>query len=250
MPAEKTTAIVLKVVDFSETSCVVTLMTREFGKISALAKGARRPKSPFEAALDLLAICRIVFLRKSADTLDLLTEAKLQRRFRSGSRDLLRLYAGLYVIELLTALTDHHDPHPELFDLACDVIEQIDAEADTCAQLLRFELYGLTLLGHQPALEDCVSCGRPIVVNGRVSFGLLLGGVLCGECRVGKRSVIALSPETLDKIKLFSDPAIQLDSIELSAKSRGEMRGLMDQYIANLIGLRPKMFPYLRQIFK
>ena len=67
MPSEKVQAIVIRVVEFSETSCVVTLFTREFGKISGLAKGARRPKSPFESALDLLAVCRIVFLHKSSD---------------------------------------------------------------------------------------------------------------------------------------------------------------------------------------
>src|SRR4026207_2013794 len=116
MSAEKSLAIVLRVVEFSETSCVVTLYTRDFGKIGALAKGARRPKSPFESALDLLAarraafppetsdprqprgpvesarallaVCRVVFLHKSSDALDLLTEARLERRFRAARRDL------------------------------------------------------------------------------------------------------------------------------------------------------------------
>src|SRR5690606_28430132 len=81
MSSEKTDAIVIRLVEFSESSAVVTLFTRDFGKISGLAKGARRPKSAFESALDLLAVCRIVFLHKSSDALDLLTEAKLERRF-------------------------------------------------------------------------------------------------------------------------------------------------------------------------
>ena len=101
MSAEKTLAIVLRLVDFSETSCVVTLFTEDFGKVGALAKGARRPKGPFDSALDLLAVCRIVFIHKSSDALDLLTEAKMERRFRAATRDLSRLYAGYYVAELL-----------------------------------------------------------------------------------------------------------------------------------------------------
>ena len=100
MSAEKTDAIMLRLVEFSETSLVVTMLTRDFGKISALAKGARRPKGPFESALDLLSHSRIVFLHKNTDALDLLTEAKLQRRFRAGDRDLQRLYAGYYIAEL------------------------------------------------------------------------------------------------------------------------------------------------------
>ena len=98
MSAEKSAAIVLRVIEFSETSCVVTLMTREFGKITGLAKGARRKKSPFEAALDVLSIVRIVFLRKTPPAMDLLTESKLERRFRAASSDLERLYAAYYVL--------------------------------------------------------------------------------------------------------------------------------------------------------
>src|SRR6266513_5517661 len=100
MSSEKATALVLRVVEFSETSSILTIFTREFGKVRGLAKGARRPKGPFESALDLLCLCRIVFLRKSSDALDLLTEAKLERRFRP--RDLSSLYAGYYVAELLS----------------------------------------------------------------------------------------------------------------------------------------------------
>src|SRR5271154_301987 len=118
MSSEKADALVLRSVDFSETSSVVTLFTREFGKIGALAKGARRPKGPFESALDLLALCRIVFLRKSSEALDLLTEAKLERRFRPAPRSLSSLYAGYYLAELLAKLPESYDPHPELFDQA------------------------------------------------------------------------------------------------------------------------------------
>ena len=131
----KTDAIVLRVVEFSETSCIVTLFTRTLGKISTIAKGARRKKSPFEAALDLIAICRIVFLHKSSQSLDILTEAKLQRRFRSSAKDLDRFYAGLYLIELLNLMTDDADPHEDLFDEAVSAIHLIDA-ADLVLSLI------------------------------------------------------------------------------------------------------------------
>src|SRR5262245_26494731 len=105
MSAENATALVLRVVEFSETSCVVTLLTREFGRIGALAKGARRAKNPFDSALDLLTLCRVLFLRKSSGGLDLLTEARLERRFRPPPGDVARLYAGYYLAELLLSLT-------------------------------------------------------------------------------------------------------------------------------------------------
>ena len=148
MSSEKELAIVLRTIAFSETSAIVTLFTRGRGKIGALAKGARRPKSPFESALDLLAICRIVFIHKSTEALDLLTEAKLERRFRAASRDLSRLYAGYYVAELLSELTSEGDPHPELFDEAIRTLQALDGVGDVARETLRFELVALSRLGH------------------------------------------------------------------------------------------------------
>lgn len=201
MAAEKTTGIVLRVIAFSETSCIVTLFTREFGKITTMAKGARRPKSPFEAALDVLAICRIVFLDKSSGAMGLLTEAKLERRFRSATRNLSQLYAGYYVVELLNTLNDEGDPHPDLFDYAVATINLIDSR-ETCEDqlsqiLLRFELKTLELLGHLPMLTKCVSCGREKTTLTRVSFGLNLGGILCQSCRRGESNIVSLSSDGL-----------------------------------------------------
>jgi len=253
MPAEKTTAIVLKVVDFSESSCVVTLYTRDFGKISAMAKGARRLRSPFDGAIDLMAICRIVFLRKSVDSLDLLTEARLVRRFRCASTDLSRLYAGMYVIELVSTLTDHADPQPELFDHVVRTIEAIDGPSTigtSPALLFRFELTLLSMLGHLPALYECVDCGRPIdevdCVRPRIAFGLQAGGVYCESCRGGKRNVVGLNRKTLQLMRELVVEDRSVESIEWDAASRGELRGLLDQYLADLIGFRPRMQSWLK----
>ena len=101
MAAEKATALVLRTTDFSETSRIATLWTREFGKVRVLAKGGRRLKSNFESALDLLTVCSIVLLRKSTGSLDLLTEARVVRRFPQLRSDLTALYAGYYIAELL-----------------------------------------------------------------------------------------------------------------------------------------------------
>ncbi len=193
MSSEKATALVLRVIDFSETSAIVTLLTREFGKVRALAKGARRPKGPFESALDLLGLCRIVFLRKSSDALDLLTEAKLERRFRPPRGSVSNLYAAYYVAELLNELTDDYDPHPELFDAAVSTLAALRREGAVAAVLVRFELTALRVLGHLPALERCAECGRPIEAAGRVPFGRLAGGVLCETCRRGQKQIISIS---------------------------------------------------------
>lgn len=246
MSSEKATAIVLKVVEFSETSSVVTLLTREFGKIHALAKGARRPKGPFESALDLLALAQVVFLRKSSGTLDLLTEAKLQRRFRPAGRDLSSLNAGYYVAELLSELTDDYDPHPALFDLADQTLLGLARGDDVARWIYRFELGALAVLGHLPSFEICVQCGRPVAPADRVAFGLLSGGVLCGDCRSGKRQVVSISGGTLRAMIDLADLSGEnWTRTELNAKTRGELRGLIGNYISHLLGHRPRMHEHL-----
>ena len=129
MPANRSLALVVRTVEVFETSLVVTLVTREMGKISALAKGARRLKSSFQGGLDLLGVSDIVLLPKASESLDLLTEAAPLERFACLRRDLAALYAGYYIAELLTDLTDYHDPHPKLFDAATIARMGFDAES-------------------------------------------------------------------------------------------------------------------------
>ena len=248
MAAEKSLAIVLRTIEFSETSVVATLFTERFGKISALAKGARRPKGPFESALDLLAVVRIVFLHKSSGALDLLTEAKLERRFRAAARDLSRLYAGYYVAELLTELTDEGDPHADLFSAADRTLVRLDEGAPVAPTVLDFELTALKLLGHLPSLHDCVGCGNPVEAVSRVAFGLVVGGVLCSDCRPGQRQVVSISAPALVAMRRLTEETGHGELAELEPKVRRELRGILSGYLAHLLGHKPKMHDYLKTL--
>ncbi|MBB75966.1 MAG: DNA repair protein RecO [Planctomycetaceae bacterium] len=246
MASEKSRALVIRVIDFSETSCVVTLFSEDFGKISALAKGARRLKGPFESALDLLSLCRIVFLRKSSDALHLLTEAKLERRFRAAARNLPRLYAGYYVAELLRSLTDEGDPHSELFQIANDFLLSLDSESEWRADLFRFELNALRLLGHLPMLDACVGCGKCIENRNRVAFGQLAGGVLCSQCRIGQHQVVSVSGEVIATMRRYTEQhASAQQAAPLTPRVAGEMRGVLSRYLCHLLGHQPRMHQWL-----
>src|ERR1051325_10432119 len=130
MSLEKATALVIRGSDFSETSRIVTLWTREFGKVRALAKGGRRLKSNFDVAFDLLTVCRVMFIRKAHGGLDLLTEARLEEQFPALRQDLQALYAGYYVAELLADGTQDYDPHPPLFDAAVATLRRLGARRE------------------------------------------------------------------------------------------------------------------------
>jgi DNA repair protein RecO (recombination protein O) len=192
-----------------------------------------------------------VFLRKSSEALDLLTEAKLARRFRSAQRDLARLYAGYYVAELLSELTDNGDPHRELFALADQTLLALDSGAPVAATVLRFELVALRLLGHAPSLAECVGCGRPVDGDGRVSFGLTAGGVLCGQCRPGQRQVASVSGAAIATLRRFAEAeGDDWKTLTIDERTRGELRGLWNNYLAHLVGHKLRMHEFLGSLAK
>ena len=112
------------------------------------------------------------------------------------------------------------------------------------SSVLRFELTALRQLGHLPSLTACAGCGgQAPPTAGRIPFGVLAGGVLCRQCRSGQRQVIGLRLETLNLLREYS--SVQEPADLLPKEGRGELRGLLNQFFANLLGRRPRMHPYL-----
>lgn len=247
---EQTDAIVLRVYPWSETSLIANLYTRESGKISAVAKGARRPKSPFEAALDLLSICRVVFIPKSADALDILTEAKLLRRFRAGSRDLLRLNCGYYLAELLDRLTDKGDKQVEIFELALATLQALEQPAcDPRAIVLRLELQLLRMVGHAPSWDACVQCGKLVADVNWVFYNALLGGVVCDQCRVGSREQLRISASARRYLASFSHgdwQEIEVDRFE--SEHAAVARALLGRTLTTLLDRKLQLHDYIEEL--
>jgi DNA repair protein RecO (recombination protein O) len=246
MPSNRTLALVLRSVDVFETSSVVTLFTRELGKISALAKGARRLKSPFQGGLDLLCVSDIVVLSKASESLDLLTEATSEERFTCLRRDLAALFAGYYLAELLSELTDFHDPHPRLFDAARITLRHLGDARLRSRRVIRFELACLRELGHMPSLETCSQCGVPIDTSANpVAFGQATGGVLCADCRPGQPHVVFLSSETLDTIRRLASPGNGWREEDPGPSTLQAARETVGAVISHSLGHRPRLWPYL-----
>lgn len=245
MSLEKATALVLRTTDWSETSRIATLWTREYGKVRALAKGGRRLKSSFENALDLMTVCSIVLLRKSTGSLDLLTEARVVQRFMHLRRDLAALYAGYYVVELLADWTEEHDPHPVLFDEAVAALQELGTTgpAATGLRLARFELVLLRELGYCPVLESCAVCGNPVDEQ-RLAFCAPAGGVLCPGCQPRQRDRRPLPQEAWQALRSLSESGDAWRE-NWSAATRQELRQLLGQYVTFLMGRRPRLLPYL-----
>lgn len=246
MQSEKSEAIVIRLADFSESSKVVTCFTRDFGKISALAKGGKRLKSAFEAALDLLSHIRVVFIRKSADRLDLMTEAQLVRRFRPQNNNLFALYGGYYIAELLDGLTEPADPHPRLFDVALESLQELESQPHPELTLIRFQLVTLQEIGQLPLFDSCLSCGVEIAGNGPFSYWVNQGGLLCRACQSAEPYGNRLQAGTIAILnRLTADSPVRIERIAVTAQQTKEMQTLLTSAISHALGRRPKTLRYL-----
>jgi DNA repair protein RecO (recombination protein O) len=236
----KSRAIVIRTVAFGETSSVVTLFARELGKVRTLAKGAWRPKGHFDGGLDLLSTSEVLVLRTASGGLDLLTEACLEHRFRVGT-SLAAVSGGMHVAALLDDLTADADPQPELFDAAHATLRDLSGtvmpDDIVAGVVVRAELAILRITGHGPALCECAACGAALPTAGRVAFGMLDGGTLCGRCRQGRRAVISVSPAGLATLRGFASPDRR--SIDLPPAVGAEVRAIMNAYLSHLLGRPP-----------
>ncbi len=244
MSSEQTKAIVLRTVEYSETSLIVTLLTHDLGRVSAIAKGARRPKGPFEGALDLLAVCRVVVIRKRAGTLDLLTEAKLLRRFRGAERSLERTYAGYYLAEMLRLVTEEHDPQADLYELTIRTLQEIDGSGDVATSLAYFDAQWLRLAGLHPRTDRCTSCGGDVPASPRLAFSHEQGGIICPECRPRQRQIVSVRREVVELLRYLQTETLPLP-IRIDPALYGEFRAVMNRYIQNQLGVVPRMQPFL-----
>ncbi|MDP2718415.1 MAG: DNA repair protein RecO [Dehalococcoidia bacterium] len=175
----KTEAIIIRHQDFGEADKIITLYTPYIGKITAIAKGVRRPKSRMGGHLDLLT--RSNLLAAQGKNLDIITQAHLIDSFAPLKAELWRLSCGLYAAELVHRFTPERLPHASLYNLFTVTLERL-GKYDKGELVLRFfEMRLLDLMGYRPELRKCSSCSG-VIQPGPNYFSSAAGGVVCEEC--------------------------------------------------------------------
>jgi len=144
---ESTAAILLRRTKFSDTSLIVTWLTRDHGKIKTMAKGALRPRSAFAGTLDLFFETEIAFVRSERSEIHALREAVLRNPFEGLRKDYARVELAAYFVELLELMTEPEHPVPELFHLLHRALAYLENAAPDRRALLHFENELARLLG-------------------------------------------------------------------------------------------------------
>jgi len=150
----RTEAIVLRSVDYGETSQIVTLHTRRLGTIAVMARGARGAKSRFGSALQPMSHVQAVFYHKPGREVHTLSEVSHVTVLRRASREIDRLSLGLRIVETINSLMARPEANDEAFQVIVDVLRRLDAEEDHWRNLLPyFQLQLSALMGFAPLLD-------------------------------------------------------------------------------------------------
>ena len=194
MSQERSEAVVLRGVDFSETSRIVTLLVPVRGRMACLAKGARRKKSAFGGALDTLNRIEAVYYWKDGREVQQLGEASILDSYRGIKGNLEKSAYGAFPLELALRVAHENEPSQELFSTLVRGLGSLDGwrgdvQVHACWQVVQL----LISAGFEPSLDVCVDCGRP--VSGAAGFAYR-GGVTCRDC-VGDRRLTAAEAEDL-----------------------------------------------------
>jgi DNA repair protein RecO (recombination protein O) len=243
----KDTAICIRAIDYSETSQILTFFTRDTGKIGAIAKGSKRPKSSFGGPFEIFSYGKIVFAESKKDKLSTLTEFESAyggAGFSALSANLFTLNCCLFGAELLNKLTHDYDPHPKLFDDLLQFLKNANEGSNNSDMLTFLILFQLSLLketGLQPVLSHCVNCKTQNAIRNTqyVFFSSSVNGLICRDCE-------AAFP---DKIRLSPNAANCLSNLKLLASAREntlkEIEKLLTLHLTEILGHKPKMAKYI-----
>jgi DNA repair protein RecO (recombination protein O) len=177
MPATIDEAICIRQWDWSETSQTCALFTRGLGLVRALAKGSRRPKSPYSGGVEILTRGRIGLIVRPNSELALLTEWDLIDMFPALRANLRVHHAGLYIADLIGHSIHDHDPHIALYDATLECLRLLRGPEDVASALLKFQWSVLLETGYKPALDADVRTGEELAPARSYRFSASLGGL-------------------------------------------------------------------------
>lgn len=221
MAVYKADAIVIRSREYGESDRLVTLFSRELGKLEAIAKGVRKPKSTQRGGTQLFTYAD--FLLYQGKTLDTVNQAQPRENFLHLWDDFDRTIAASGIAELLDISTTREHPDQELFTLTLSflfLLKELDPYIAQAAYALRL----LDLQGYLPDISRCLLCGRDLM--GEQAFlSAEAGGFVCSSCK-NNQLVSALNPGSYALVKqLHKVDLARLDRLRWNKKMREEILG-------------------------
>lgn len=244
----KSDAIVLKTWKLGETSKIVSLYTRDYGKIKVVAKGARDLKSKFKGCLEPLTCIRIVYYDKSTRDLQLLSHADLRDPHHHIVGDMQKTTLGLAAAELVDRVVLGDASLEKIFHLFERYLFFVDrGEGFLEAYFWYFQSHFIDAMGFKPMWERCLKCGASLGAGGG-NFHPMAGGLMCTNCS-GVQGGLFVHEETLEILYFLQHQAMEdAGKIDPAPAQKAEIRKIFDLYLKthfeHLGSLRSLQFYY------
>ena len=183
MSVVSTPAVLLRSFNYSETSRVLRLYTKDLGLVSVMAKGVRRRGARGQAALDTFSRGELTAYVRQTRDLQTFKEFAVEEAGASLGRDVLR-FAGASVLAEIVLLHAGPDPSPQVFERLTNALRRIEAEprAGIIGAVLAEGWMLVTTLGYEPQIDLCVHCGNALDTSEVSRFDFSAGGVRCSDC--------------------------------------------------------------------
>lgn len=224
----KTEAIVLKKIEFGETSRIAHFYTKDLGRISGIIKGAKSSKSKFGKSVDILNHLNLVLYNKNTREIQLISDIELINHFRKTKDNYEKLKYALAVIELVSALTVEHDPNKRLFDGTTKILKLIEHGIEEEAVLfLRYMLFFIKEIGYEFQLEVCSICNRKVLEGENISY-IYDQGIVCGECRHDRIANVELNSELFNFLLCLSQ---KKNVLNISQKDISRLINILERFL-------------------
>lgn len=193
---QSSSAIILRTRPYGDIDVIATFLSRDFGKLTGIGKGAKHSRRRFVNCLEPFARVKVFFRLKPGATLAFLERCELQH---SGYEMAVptRFAYGSYLSELVDLLTHEADPIADVYDLFETTLDQIEVGPATSSLLRSFEMHLLGALGYGPPLRQCASCAEPFGAGEPVFYDAVQEQVLCRRCATDGPQMLRFASETM-----------------------------------------------------
>ena len=239
----ETEAIIIKKTKHGEADRILTLLTPALGKIHAVAKGVRRPKSKLSGHLELLTYTKVTFAR--GHNLDTIIGSKTINAYLPLKNDLDLMAYGLYLAELTDQFTVEHMENTDIFRLLIATLERLCRANNREITLRYYEMQLLNNSGYRPELQQCVGCHKPLqpVIN---YFNAASGGVLCPDCGQSHTYLFPLSVNALKVLRLLQNGDYEtVVRLKLTPQLANEIQEVIRRYIKYILEREVKSVAWL-----
>ena len=252
MPGFSTPAIMLRRMDLGDYDILVTLFTADRGKISAVAKYAKKSVKRFAGVLELFSVLQVVCNPGRGKGLPVLQEAALIQPFYKIRYDIQKTAYASYWSELINNWMEEGQENRELFRLLRHVLGELDRSFISDAELsILFQMRFMELSGFAPDLSHCSVCriATDRIPDDRVAFDLVKGGLVCKKCADSSARPIWLSKGTVKQLLwLQSGDLKKAARIRFTGQAIREGLKLLEEFVPYHLGRAPKSLKILRQI--